>query len=152
MPSEQQLNHLATEFFRTFSRAEYALNAAGFHRGEGDAEPDCRAFALGVETFIAVPQTPTLRDAVSRIRAAPPKKQVIINGRLDWRDAPVPTGSESDNLFIYIRRVRNNLFHGGKFNGHWFAPDRSYDLLSASLLILEAVVEFKPDVQSAYHG
>lgn len=44
----QVLDELAGEMFRTFARLEYALKAAGFHKGDGPAEPNWRAFAVEV--------------------------------------------------------------------------------------------------------
>jgi hypothetical protein len=41
-------------------------------------------------------------------------------------------------ILLWVRRVRNNLFHGGKFNGHWFQPERSEQLITASLVVIHA--------------
>lgn len=40
-------------------------------------------------------------------------------------------------LFGHICRIRNNLFHGAKFNDTWFDPERSTILLEKGLLVLE---------------
>lgn len=82
---------------------------------------------------------------------APPKKQIIQNGQIAWGTSPVDTSSLADEVLLYARRVRNNLFHGGKFNGRWFEPERSEGLLRATLTILKACVEHHPDVRQAYH-
>lgn len=55
-------------------------------------------------------------------------------------------------LVLYIRRVRNNLFHGGKFAGQWFDPDRSKALLEASVLLLGHFITIDGEVHAAYHG
>jgi hypothetical protein len=44
-PSVEQLTRLANEMFKKFARIEYALKAAGFHCGDGEALPNWRAFA-----------------------------------------------------------------------------------------------------------
>lgn len=49
MTYDQYFNQLANEMFKVFSRTEYSLKAAGFHKGDGDAEADWRQFALAVE-------------------------------------------------------------------------------------------------------
>ena len=42
------------------------------------------------------------------------------------------------SLIAYpIGLIRNNLYHGAKFNGTWFDPERSKLLLSNALLVLE---------------
>lgn len=151
MPHDQALHKLAAEFFRVFARAEYALKASGFNRGDGPAEPDWRAFAVAVEEFISNPPTQELQQAVDFILKAPPKKQFIVNGLIEWKEVKPSTNSQADTLFQYIRRIRNNLFHGGKFNGHWFAPERSECLVSAALVVLRAVVDHESRVSEAYH-
>lgn len=152
MTHHPHLNQLANELFHVFSRTEYALKAAGYNNGDGAAEANWKSFALAVEGLIANPTTSHLQGAINFFLSAPPKKQVIINGTIQWAVSEPATNSQADKLLIYVRRVRNNLFHGGKFNGHWFAPDRSEPLLRHSLSILTACVDSVPEVREAYHG
>lgn len=147
---EDQLNHSAAEMFRFFARFEYALKAAGFHKGEGNAEADWRAFAASVNgRFEEIVDGP-LAEALAYIRDHPPKKQIIRNGLLEWDDGAPTSDLEADRILIYVRRVRNNLFHGGKFNGHWFAPERSANLLRHSMTILHACLDASPAVSEAF--
>jgi len=46
---------------------------------------------------------------------------------------PPETDLRSDLVLQYVRRVRNNFFHDGKFSGRWFEPERSTLLLKHSL-------------------
>jgi hypothetical protein len=149
---DQALHELAAEFFQVFARTEYALKASGFNSGDGPAEPNWTTFAVAVENLVGNPPTEEVRNAVDFILTDPPKKQFIANGLIEWREIPPSTNSRSDALFQYIRRIRNNLFHGGKFNGHWFAPERSERLISAGLIVLKSAVEHEPSVRAAYHG
>ena len=152
MISQQHLDHLAIKLFRVFSRTEYALKASGFHKGEGSAKANWYTFALEVEELINNPLNSELKEAVDFIFKAPPKKQVIKGGIVTWEDREPDTRSHADKLLQYVRRVRNNLFHGGKFNGNWFAPERSEPLLRHSIVILKAVVEAVPKAKEAYDG
>ena len=152
MPSDRELNRAATKFFRVFSRAEYALKASGFHKGDGNAEANWDTFAKEVSGLIDTPSNQHLATAIDFILNSPPKKQVIVNGVIDWNDAKPTNTSSSQNLFVYIRRVRNNLFHGGKFNGHWFSPERSMELISSSITILNHCIAHVKPVNLAYHG
>lgn len=152
MTRNQHLDQLAGKLFRVFSRTEYALKAAGYNNGDGAAEANWRAFALAVEDLIANPTHQELCEAIDFFFSAPPKKQVIIEGVIQWKTSEPTTDSQADKLLIYVRRVRNNLFHGGKFNGHWFEPDRSEPLLRHSLTILNACVDSVAKVHEAYHG
>jgi hypothetical protein len=144
------LDKLAIELFKTFSRFEYALKASGFNNGDGEAQANWRNFALSIELELQNPQTPELREAIDFMLKHSPKKQVIRNGLLAWDAAPPNTNSTADLILLYVRRVRNNLFHGGKFNGHWFAPERSEKLLRHSLVILNACLDGSPQVRSAF--
>lgn len=146
------LDHLAGKLFHVFSRTEYALKAAGYNNGDGVAEANWRSFALAVEDLIGNPTTQELQEAIGFFFNSPPKKQVIVGGVIQWEVSEPGTNSKADKLLIYVRRVRNNLFHGGKFNEHWFAPERSESLLLHSLTILTACVESVPAVREAYHG
>ncbi|MDZ4057976.1 MAG: hypothetical protein U1D69_13650 [Polynucleobacter sp.] len=151
MTRHPHLDQLAGKLFHIFSRTEYALKAAGYNNGDGAAEANWRTFALAVEGLIANPANQELQEAINFFFDAPPKKQVIVGGVIQWEASEPATNSQADKLLIYIRRVRNNLFHGGKFNGHWFEPERSEPLLRHSLTILTACVESVPAVREAYH-
>lgn len=147
----QSLDELATEIFRTFARFEYALKAAGFHNGDGAAEPNWRSFAETIGDLFNKPGASDLDAAVRYILDHPPKKQIIANGVLAWSVSAPDTDLQSDLMLIYVRRVRNNLFHGGKFNGRWFEPERSELLLRHSLVILRACVSASDRLGEAYH-
>ncbi|WP_210191581.1 MULTISPECIES: hypothetical protein [Rhodomicrobium] len=146
----ENLDDLANKMFRVFARCEYALKAAGYHRGDGKAEPNWTAFAAVVENVLADPDREDLKEAIAYILNQPPKKQVIRNGMLEWSDEPPQAASQADLILLYVRRVRNNLFHGGKFNGRWFEPERSEQLLRHSLVILDACATGCSDVRYAY--
>jgi len=152
MPNDQDLHVLAAEFFRVFAREEYALKASGFNRGDGPAEPDWTTFATAVEAFVSRPPNAEVQQAIEFILTEPPKKQFISDGFIEWKQVAPSTNSKADKLFQYIRRIRNNLFHGGKFNGHWFEPERSERLMRTGLVVLKAVVEQEPRVNEAYRG
>lgn len=152
MPKDQDLHLLATEFFLVFSRFEYALKASGFNKGDGPAQPNWSMFAAAVKNWVSSTRDQKVSEAIQFILREPPKKQFIEHGNIVWKDGCLSTQSQSDALFQYIRRIRNNLFHGGKFNGHWFAPERSELLMRAGLIVLKAAVEQESSVRAAYHG
>jgi len=149
---DARLNNRAVEMFRLFARFEYALKAAGFHNGRGDAKPDWRAFAESVARNFEQIDDKAFAEAVAYIKARPPKKQIIKDGLLEWDESAPKTDLEADCLLIYVRRVRNNLFHGGKFNGRWFAPERSDVLLRHSMTILRACLNASPAVKKAFNS
>ncbi len=149
---EAQFNNLSVQVFRKFARFEYALKAAGFHYGEGKAKPNWEKYACSIGSTLEKSDTKELQEAIQYILKHPPKKQVIRNDVIDWDEVEPDHNSQTDLILLYIRRVRNNLFHGGKFHGHWFEPVRDYDLLRHSLTILEACLAASYLVREAYDG
>jgi hypothetical protein len=151
MAVDSGLYDLSHRFLETFARMEFALKAVGLHNADAsgnsnDAQPNWNDFAACIEGVFDSNHNADITAAYNYILTNPPKKQVIRNGVLEWEAAPAQ-GSDTAKLLIYIRRVRNNLFHGGKFNGHWFDPQRSNALLSHSLTILDYVRDIHPAVK-----
>jgi len=144
------LDRLAGEMFRTFARFEYALKAAGFHHRDGDAEPNWRSFAESIRGVFDDPQGRDLSEAIRYVLDHPPKKQIIADGTLAWSEAAPNTDLQSDRVLIYVRVCEINLFHGGKFNGRWFEPQRSELLLRHSLTILQACLDASDNVRQAF--
>src|SRR5436190_14601447 len=119
----QNLENLATDFFKKFSRGEFALKAGNFHKGvDRAAEADWERFALSIENTLSdqelsKPEAAMLKEAVEFLLNEPPKKQYIDNnGNLEFRPNEPDHKSRADLILLYVRRVRNNLFHGAKFN------------------------------------
>jgi hypothetical protein len=81
----------------------------------------------------------------------PPKRQVWVNNAVDWEQVANVERSPQ-MLFVHIRRVRNNLYHGGKFNGRWIDPDRSKELIGKALLILQTLERMDSQVSEAIPG
>ncbi len=147
------LDALAHRFFRQFSRTEYALKAVGLMtRPTGRAEADWKAFGDEIDqAFLALrAERDDLRTACDYMLNRPPKKQVARDGRLEWSDSSPQATTETALLLQYVCRVRNNLFHGGKFNGRWFDPERSEELISHALTILGFSIQQSPKVLEAF--
>lgn len=145
------MEQLACEMFQVFAKFEYCLKAAGYCVAGpgGDAKPDWKRFAQELPIQLVASDDIAVKNAVTYIFAHPPKKQVFNNGALQWSDAS-PQGDGNDLILLYVRRVRNNLFHGGKFNGVFFAPDRSQKLLQHSIVVLFACIMASPAILEAY--
>lgn len=147
------LDQLAFRFFKLFAQCEYALKAMGYGRAvnAGLAEADWDRFAN--EIGVALLQDPgqDIASARTYLLEHPPKRQVWVNGSVEWAAVP-NTERSAQILFAHIRRVRNNLYHGGKFNGRWIDPDRSEELISKSLLLLQRLVNTNAPFREAIHG
>ena len=147
------LDKLAYRFFKLFAQYEYALKAMGYGRaGRADAaEPDWDRFANEVGVALVQSQDPAVIDARTYLLSEPPRRQVWINGSVEWA-AVANTERSVQMLFAHIRRVRNNLYHGGKFNGRWIDPDRSEELISKSLVLLQYLLDTDHNLQEAING
>ncbi|GGA81331.1 hypothetical protein GCM10011369_24110 [Neiella marina] len=148
----EQMDELSFTFFKLFSRMEYALKAASFNNGDGNANANWTAFAGHIDAAFQALDDSSLKEAIEYILKNPPKKQVIKDGLINWSSVEPSHQNTTDLLILYIRRVRNNLFHGGKFNEHWFDPERSEELISSSICVLESALPLSQDVQDAYDG
>jgi hypothetical protein len=137
----------ASEFFVYFARFEYALKTLGGkylkgREGEGaEANWDNFATRLGSSFWERVKGNSEFQYFLDH----PVKKQVVNkDGRLGWKCVPV---SCIHDLIHAIGRVRNNLFHGGKY-----PPDvsRDRDLLKQGRMILELALAECPELRKIF--
>ncbi|TNE26533.1 MAG: hypothetical protein EP349_09885 [Alphaproteobacteria bacterium] len=144
---------LIFSFFEKFSKFECALKRAGFHKGDEDKiEVAWDKFANSLNSDFV--QKLGAAEECTAIFKNPPKKMVVRNGNAGWK----PEGNEcpaspNDNqtLFVYVRRVRNNLFHGGKYpEGPVQTPERDGQLLKSCMYILEKALEQSSKVNEFY--
>lgn len=144
---------LACEFLGTFARFEYALKARGFARGDdAKVEADWDTFARRIDALFNMRQDQTVAEAVEYLLLKPPKKQVLVGERIQFVDVP-PDGNlpRAERVLLMVRRVRNNLFHGGKFLQVEDAnSDRDGLLVEYALVVLLACIPLHADVSLAY--
>lgn len=145
---------LVLEFFLVLSRMEFALKVSGFATGtENSVTPDWDAYARQIRDTFIKDVTSELLEASNYYLNTPPQKQVLDNGGLAWSSMVPNNPAEIENLLILVRRVRNNLFHGGKYNSQ--AHDetaRNESLLRYGITILEASMTLVPNIKAAYSG
>jgi hypothetical protein len=130
---------------------KHDLKISGYHNYAGDAQVDWRRVSEELEELFLHPDTTEFKEAIQFYINYPPMKQMIVNGSLKWENIEPNTDLLSDKILLYIRRVRNNLFHGGKFKGRYFAdPERSETLIDYALIVLDRCLSVLPDVKQAY--
>jgi len=146
------LDKIAFDFFKLFAQYEFALKAMNYFRPARElAEPDWDRFSNEIGVLIMTDNDPEVSEARNYLLVNPPKKQIIKDGAVAWGEVPNQDKSPQA-LYSHIRRVRNNLYHGGKFNGVWFDPDRSEALINHSLVILRALKSKRQDLANAIEG
>jgi hypothetical protein len=142
-------------FFTLFARFEYAMKATGIRqaRKSGAVEADWTKLAESVGSDLMAMPDEKIKEACTYLLQQPPKRQDLEGDQLVWSVAPASQGSDTKDLFVYICRVRNNLFHGGKFRGRYLAdPERSSQLIGASTVVLNAVLQLRPQLSEAFRG
>ncbi len=134
-----ELDKLAFEFFKIFAQYESSLKENSFFRVEqsGAIKVDWDKFANDVIGTSFINKDVKIKDHLDYILNDPPKRQGV-NGKNQIIWVEVSNKDKSvQALFGHICRMRNNLFHGAKFNGTWFDPERSTKLLRSGLEVLK---------------
>ncbi len=157
---------LLLEFFLTFSRFEYALKDSGYYERPNnmkikkfkekgilpEVKPDWDSFAKSLLDLFRKDRTEALKQACEYILDSPPMKQVITNNGIAW-ETPLTPDSESEVVFLLrmVRCIRNNLFHGGKYNIEVHVDTKRTEmLLRSSLVILEECRFLATQVRQAF--
>jgi hypothetical protein len=141
------------EFFVAFSRFEYGLVQAGYVRDDRrDAQADWDRLAREFNERFDPNVAPGLQQAVTYLLAHPPRKQIYVNGHLEWSmAAPPQTDPLLQRLLVFVRRVRNNLFHGDKLNDLLERySERNLDLIRSALTVLYVCVDLDDEVQTNF--
>lgn len=138
---------LALEFLRTFARCEYALKATpGFCLGVegGNAKANWDEFSNSVANALDANQN--IEDHVRRLLLIePPMRQVVRGGVARFESVPWGTSNSGSRMMESVRRVRNNLFHGGKESGER-ARGHDQSLVEAALSVLRVAVLCLPEI------
>ncbi|OOF22952.1 hypothetical protein BZJ17_05040 [Salinivibrio sp. IB574] len=83
---------------------------------------------------------------------SPPRKQVLLNGQVIFQEQLLDQKQRTTQQIIrFVRTVRNNLFHGGKFLPIGEAESgRNEALVRSSLKIIKACIELNEEVKQSY--
>jgi hypothetical protein len=144
---------LVHEFFFVFSRFEYALLSTCYPgKGNGGVRPDWDKFARDHDQAFT-DLTDQEQKAVRYYEESPPKKQAIESGILVWKEAPPQDKEPLVRLLILVRRVRNNLFHGPKFNALVGGESKGdTNLLEHGVTILHACLRISSDISDKFYS
>jgi hypothetical protein len=144
---------LAIEFMATFSRMEHALKSSGYALGnESKVDPAWDRFANEIDQQFNQLEDEELIEAKALLLTSPPRKQVLQNERVVFQDQTVDQQQRTTQQILrFVRTVRNNLFHGGKFlpTGE-IEEGRNAALVEASLKVIRACIELNERVKQSY--
>lgn len=136
--------------FKVLMRLEFALKDSGYvtpgHRQAAEVQWDCYANKkLGPAFWNEIKGATSAMVLIQ----TPPKRQVVDQGgNLGWEQTGAVTSVQE--LVGALRRVRNNLFHGGKSGG----PDAEQNakLYAASLYTIDQILKEDDIVQTSFTG
>ncbi|WP_075343150.1 hypothetical protein [Tenacibaculum agarivorans] len=154
------------QFFLVFSRFEYALKKTDDflieRHGAASANWDAYADSINEDFCNLINQEldgfgfnhekiVKLKEAVDFFVMEPPRKQEVEGGVLVYRDRVREDDSLTRKICVYIRRVRNNVMHGGKYIGSNAIGSRNYKLLDLSLYLMDCFLELNDEVKHNFH-
>jgi hypothetical protein len=146
---------LLTEFLAVYARLEAALKNAGYADQRG-TKLIIRwdDFVGRIAPHFRPSSSAEVQRAAQYLSNRPPKRETVIDGRLDWVAVAATPTTALSALVEHVHRARNNLFHGGKFRTNPEDPVRNRDVIESALIVLVAVLdlaaEHDPNVYSAF--
>lgn len=94
-------------------------------------------------------QYPDLLEAIEYLLGNPPQVQKLTDGGLEFQPVDLTGDTRGAMALEAAKRVRNNLFHGGKHTGH--SPEgRDSRLVRSALTVLHHCLTEDPDLAAAY--
>lgn len=144
---------LALEFLGTFARCEYALKSGGFAKGSANSvEANWDEFARRIDWHFCRVKDKQFRYSVDFLLCEPPRKQVLRDGRVQWRESsPDPKLTKAERVLLLVRRIRNNLFHGAKvWTPEYGNRVRDIRLIEAGMFVMKHCIKLNNDVHHAY--
>lgn len=144
-------------FFLMFSRFEYSLKRAEYLKNKKKAEPSWEKFSKDEDAkkkfnSLKGKGYEELEQAIKSLYKKPPKVQIQNNFNLGWDEKSLKEG-KFEGCIDAIKRVRNNLFHGGKFpspTGSVKDPTRNPELIKYSITVLKYLLSSSPKVKRHY--
>ena len=146
-----ELEKRAFEFFFRFSKFEYALKMGGYLKSKkigSNAEPNWDDFVKkhfgGFKVSV---------ESKKLIELAPMRQKIATEDRLEWKAVGLENDpTELGKVVRYLKAVRNNLFHGGKFDENkWEDNKRNRELIEVCNVILNELANLA-DIYPHYSG
>ncbi|MDH0423618.1 hypothetical protein ACMFLR_22340 [Delftia tsuruhatensis] len=144
-------------YFKIFTRIEYSLKQAGYskiNQKNNTIDADWEKFARFTSENFKEEHFPGYISAKEYLLAEPPRRQIgAADGSIAFEEVPGALAGRNDfeRLISAAKRVRNNLYHGGKMS--WNDDyERNNILIKHCHEVLEAAVKSNNAVFDAYMG
>lgn len=154
--SEDRL--FAIQFSLFFSRFEYALkrlNKIRPSRNSNLLSADWDGYARDRKqepAWLEAQEDQKFKEASAFLDAKPPRQQSFSDGSLKWVANSHAVGLPSlSRALFYVRTVRNNLFHGSKFDSaRGTEASRDRELLTHCITILLVCVDCDKELREMF--
>ena len=152
-------NDLVIEFFILYSRFEFSLKTIGYLRTDKCANkkalPAWRRFAADIKDKMRETETnKEVKSAIDYLIEKPPKKELKTSDSKStrWEDVALEGASDLEKAIDACERIRNNLFHGGKYR--YDEPDSGRDkkLIECALTFLKACLQNHVCLLKTFNG
>lgn len=142
---------LVCEFFAVFARFEYAMKATRYcaEGKRGVARPDWQTLKADLGEAITQLHDEAIHSGIEYLVAQPPEVQNVVDKQPTFQAVPLDDKTSGAKAIEASRRVRNNLFHGGKHTGH-SPPERDEKLILAAIAVLGACLAVDPQINSEF--
>lgn len=131
---------LIIKFFISFARLEFLLKWKDYIKDDGEVlwqKFYCNK-NIQFENSLRIRDDSKLQSAIKYLNQHPPKKLIKKDGELNWREFEDYNNCLLEQLCLYVKRVRNNLFHGNKSIS--LGNSRDEQLLRHSLYLIDELV------------
>lgn len=147
----QIATELVCEFFGVFARFEYSLKATAYCTGDryGNAFPDWRELKEKLGQPVSEIETDRVVEAIAYLLEEPPQVQMYVDGQPEFMERDLDGENSGAKAIEAAKRVRNNLFHGGKHTPH-SPPERDTRLIETSLTVIEACLSVDEQLKAEF--
>ena len=142
------------QFFISFARIECALkNSLTFATSNLPTQPNWELFLKTIKPLTDYSSNASIKKAKDYILNNPPQIQTKTATAIEWTEREFQQNEPEENkLLQHIKDVRNNLFHGGKFNGIYKIDEsRNYILINSSLTILNYWITLNQNILQLFN-
>jgi len=142
---------LVCEFFAVFSRFEYAMKATRYCGRDRhmNAVPDWKSLMTDVGETFSQYHGDECGNLIEYLLTEPPQVQKVVDGQPRFVSAPLEGETVGAKAIEAAKRVRNNLFHGGKHTAH-SPPERDTQLVKGALAVLELCLAADGELNSEF--
>ena len=142
---------LVFDFFWTFTTLECAMKHAGIFKvreGSDAIEADWDKFTTDLVNYGAERSTP-FRQAARSLQGFRVQRLELIENKPVWKPVERRQMGDAEFTLYLLRLVRNNLFHGGKyeFGATGDQVERDTGIIRAALFVLDQCFEHHPRVK-----